>query len=373
MSTPELPFKLKNIYTTELVHSYSSLLKEIWNPFPIKTFNKKVFDDQWDNLELKERMRHISSQMQVALPPAYPEAAQIVKESAQQLIAKHGAKMTFEYGFMADFIERFGLEHPDISIPAIEQITQWTSAEFAVRPYLLKYPDRMCDQMYDWTFHSSPFVRRLASEGIRPRLPWGSGVPALKKDPTPVLRILENLKGDPAETVRRSVANNLNDISKDHPALVLKTITAWKGISEETDWVIKHASRGLLKKGDTKALKLFGFGAAPSQVSIEKFKCGKSVTIDGTLDFSFSIYNGSKKPVKTRLEYSIDFITSTGKISKKVFQIREKVMDGDTSEIIKRFQRFSDLTTRKHFPGRHRLAIILNGQEVGSAEFLVKR
>jgi 3-methyladenine DNA glycosylase AlkC len=372
MSTSDTPFKLKNIYTLELLRSYGLLIKEIWNPFPVKKFTNQVFNDEWPSLELKQRMRHISSQMQSSLPSPYAHATEIVTASAEHLIALHGARMTFEYGFMADFIERFGLDQPDISIPALEQITQWTSAEFAVRPYLLKYPDRMHQQMYDWSFHSSPFVRRLSSEGIRPRLPWGLGVPPLKRDPSPVLRILENLKNDPAETVRRSVANNLNDIAKDHPSLVLKTITGWKGTSEETEWVIKHASRGLLKKGDTKALKLFGFVSAPTGVIIEHFKCGKSVPIDGKLDFSFTIHNQGKKSVKTRLEYTIDFITSTGKNSIKVFQIREKVMEANRSESVKRFQRFSDLTTRKHFPGRHRLAIILNGQEVSSAEFMVK-
>lgn len=366
------PFKLKNIYTRDLIQGYGRIVKKVWPTFQEKNFLKKVFNSEWETLELKQRMRHISSQLFQSLPSGYEHAAHIIVSTVDDLIERHGSKMTFEYGFLADFIERYGLEHPEISIPALEKVTQWTSAEFAVRPFLLRYPDRMYAQMLHWSQHENPYVRRLSSEGIRPRLPWGQGIPVLKKDPSPILPILERLKNDPAETVRRSVANNLNDIAKDHPALVLKTIKSWKGISDDTDWIIKHASRGLLKKGDERALKFFGFDPATSSVVVQNLKCGKSVTIDGKLDFSFELLHQGKKPVKARIEYAIDYLTSTGKKSTKVFQIREKIMKPDTQETIFRFQRFANLTTRKHFPGNHKLSILLNGREVASASFLVR-
>ncbi len=367
-----VPFKLKNIYTQDLIQGYGRIVKQVWPSFQEKAFSKKVFNHEWEGLELKERMRHISSQINNTFPSGFEPASRIIVQTVDHLIHQHGSKMTFEYGFLADFIERFGLEYPDTSIPALEKITQWTSAEFAVRPFLLRYPDRMYVQMLQWSQHESPYVRRLSSEGFRPRLPWGQGIPILKKDPSPILPILECLKNDPAETVRRSVANNLNDIAKDHPALVLQTIKSWKGISNDTDWIIKHASRGMLKKGDERALKLFGFDPAISTVVVENLKCGKSVAIDDLLNFSFDIMNQGKKPVKARIEYAIDYLTSTGKKSAKVFQIREKIMQPDTQETISRFQRFANLTTRKHFPGHHKLSILLNGKEVASASFQVK-
>src|SRR5690606_12733236 len=190
--------------------------------FPVQDFLKSVFDKNWIKLELKERTRHISDQLRRHLPQNYKEATQILMETVRRMLAQSGEKMVFEHGFIPDFVERFGTDEPDVSIPAMETITRWTSAEFAVRPFLLKHPERMFAQMLDWSGHESAMVRRLSSEGFRPRLPWGMGVPVLKKDPSPILPVLEKLKNDPAETVRRSVANNLNDISKDHPGLVLQ-------------------------------------------------------------------------------------------------------------------------------------------------------
>jgi 3-methyladenine DNA glycosylase AlkC len=366
------PFKLKNVYTHDLIQGYAQLVKKVWPPFKEKAFLKNVFNHDWEALELKQRMRHVSSQLHHSLPAPYDQATKIVIGTVDRLIEKHGRKMSFAYGFLADFVERFGLEHPDISIPALEKITQWTSAEFAVRPFLLQYPDRMYAQMHRWSMHDDAYVRRLSSEGIRPRLPWGQGIPVLKKDPSPILLILENLKNDPAETVRRSVANNLNDIAKDHPALVLRTLKSWKGTSENTDWIIKHASRGLLKKGNEHALKLFGFDPATTTVRVENLKCGKAVAINEKLNFSFDVTHHGTKSAKVRLEYAVDYITSTGKTSTKVFQIWEKLLQPGITETIRRFQRFADLTTRKHFPGGHRLSILLNGKEVASASFRVR-
>ena len=137
---------------------------------------------------------------------------------------------------------------------AIEFITQFITCEFAVRPFLLKYGDKMMNQMRAWSLHKSHKVRRLASEGSRPRLPWAMAIPALKKNPMPVLTILENLKNDPSESVRRSVANNLNDISKDRPGMVLKIANAWKGQNKETDAIVRHGCRTLLKHGHPEVL-----------------------------------------------------------------------------------------------------------------------
>ena len=279
--------------------------------------------------------------------------------------------MVFEYGFLPDFIERFGLEQPDISIPALEQMTRWTSAEFAVRPYLRDYPERMYQQMQAWAWHRSPLVRRLATEGFRPRLPWGMGIPVLKKNPEIILPVLEQLKNDPTETVRRSVANNLNDISKDHPELVLEIADRWLGAHPDTDWVVRHACRGLLKKGHSTALKLFGFDPDLSVISISNFQHDASVIIGERFYFDFVLRNTGKKATMVRLEYAIDYQTLSGKISKKVFKISEfEIAPGEEKHFSKN-QRFQDFTTRKHYPGSHRLAILVNGQEQANGTFEV--
>lgn len=364
-------FKLKDIYTPELVSGFAQSVQKNWQAFPASAFQDLVFNADWQALELKERMRHISSCLQQVLPADYPEATQILVQTTEDFIQEQGEKMVFEYGFLPDFIERFGLEQPDISIPALEQITRWTSAEFAIRPYLRDYPERMYAQMQAWARHRSPLVRRLATEGFRPRLPWGMGIPVLKKNPEIILPVLEQLKNDPAETVRRSVANNLNDISKDHPELVLEIADRWLGTHPDTDWVVKHACRGLLKKGHPTALKFFGFDPDPSTISIANFQYDASVIIGERFYFGFALRNTGKKATMVRLEYAIDYQTLSGKISKKVFKISEfEIAPGEEKHFSKN-QRFQDFTTRKHYPGSHRLAILVNGQEQANGTFEV--
>ncbi len=365
------PFQLKNIYTPAFLKNYATLVQQVWSPFPADVFLKKVFDDTWEDLALKERMRHISVCLRATLPGEFRDAAGVLVGTAAQLIAENGEKMVFEYMFLPDFIEQYGVDDPEFSISALETITRCTSAEFGVRPFLLKYPDLMYPQMMQWASHPSFCVRRLASEGFRPRLPWGMGIPVLKKDPSPILPVLHLLKNDPTETVRRSVANNLNDISKDHPDVVLNIAGEWKGTHPDTDWIVRHACRGLLKNGHPVALSLFGFEPTLSTVSVTHLQCSPEVNIGGRLDFSFTLTNEAAADTKVRLEYIIDYITSTGKNSRKIFKIKELFMLPLQSEQISKYQRFQDFTTRKHFAGQHRIGIAVNGQVLQEAFFQV--
>lgn len=362
---------LKNIFSRPLLTGFSDDLRLVAPDFPQADFLSLVFDTRWEQLELKQRVRHISHSLRAVLPPDYPAAVAVLVRNVERYLAQHGDKLTFQYIFLPDFIETFGVEDPDSSLPAMETITRWSSAEFAVRPFLLRYPERMYGQMLDWSTHDSPMVRRLSSEGIRPRLPWGMGVPALKRDPSPILPILENLKNDPAETVRRSVANNLNDIAKEHPQLVLAIAERWRGISPETDWVLRHACRGLLKKGNAGALARFGFGQDVSGLALENLWCNPTVTIGDKLNFGFTLRNEGAQSLSVRLEYGIDYLTGTGKISSKVFKIKELEMSPGQTETIVKYQRFQDFTTRKHYPGEHRLYAIVNGQRLGEGKFEV--
>jgi 3-methyladenine DNA glycosylase AlkC len=367
-----VPFKLKDIYTRELLEGFAQLLSKVWSPFPGKVFVEEVFQPQWEALELKERMRHISDSLQTTLPAEYPMAVQILVNATQALIDHHGEKMVFEYGFLPDFVERFGLDHPDVSIPTLEKMTRWTSAEFAVRPYLKHYPARMYQQMRDWAEHTSWCVRRLATEGFRPRLPWGMGIPVLKREPQLILPVLEQLKNDPSESVRRSVANNLNDISKDHPELVLEIAGKWLGDNEETDWIVRHACRGLLKKGHSSALQLFGFNPEPNNITIASLQHDAEVKIGDRFHFQFTIHNEGKADSLVRLEYAIDYQTLSGKISHKVFKISEFTLAADEEKHFAKNQRFQNFTTRQHYPGEHLISIIVNGQVMGSGRFAVK-
>ena len=362
---------LKNIFSRRLLDPVAAEVQTVWPAFDTARFFHLVFDADWEGRELKQRVRHISHALRAVLPPHFPDAVSIVEKTTERYIVRHGEKLTFEYTFLPDFVEANGVDWPDESIAALETITQWSSAEFAVRPFLLRYLERMFAQMLVWSQHPSPMVRRLSSEGIRPRLPWGMGVPTLKRDPKPILPILENLRNDPAETVRRSVANNLNDIAKDHPALVLDIASRWLGYSPETDWVVRHACRGLLKKGNADALAYFGFEQGVAGVEVSALEATPQVPLGGRLHFSFSVKNTADMPTQIRLEYAIDYQTLSGKISTKVFKIKELELAAGVSESIARHQSFQDFTTRKHYAGPHRLRIVLNGQAAAELEFLV--
>jgi 3-methyladenine DNA glycosylase AlkC len=267
-----------------------------------------------------------------------------------------------------DFVEIYGLEDWERSMPALGYFTQFASAEFAVRPFLDRDPERAMVYMDRWSKHENPHVRRLASEGCRPRLPWAMALPKFKEDPRPILPILDRLKDDESESVRRSVANNLNDISKDNPGLVLETCEHWYGRSEQIDWVVKHGCRSLLKAGDTRALRLFGFGD-PAQIAVERLHVRETeLQIGDALFFAFELKVNGEEEIKLRLEYAINYVKAGGKTSKKIFQISERRYAPSTHKL-QRKQSLADMSTRKHYPGKHRLAVIVNGEEKAACFF----
>lgn len=212
-------------------------------------------------------------------------------------------------------------------------------------------------------------VRRLSTEGCRPRLPWAMALPFLKRDPAPILPILENLKSDDSESVRRSVANNLNDIAKDHPDQVIDIAERWLGKSKETDWVVKHGCRTLLKQGHPEALKLFGLGEVKG-VEIVDFKLKTpKISLGDYLEFSSLLVNKNDHKVHLRLEYAVYYVKANGTLSKKVYKISEKEYDAASSTLIERRQHFKPISTRKYHPGLHQIAMVVNGREFERHDF----
>lgn len=212
-------------------------------------------------------------------------------------------------------------------------------------------------------------VRRLSTEGCRPRLPWAMAIPSLKKNPIPIIPILEELKKDESESVRRSVANNINDISKDNPDMVIKLAKSWKGKTTETDKLIKHACRTLLKQGDLELLKIFGFGSI-NEIRIDNFEIlTPKVKVGTFLEFTFKLKNTSKIASKIRLEYGVYYQKANKTLSKKVYKISEKEYQGNSITKINRKQSFKIITTQKFHLGLHQLSIIINGKEFNKVDF----
>jgi 3-methyladenine DNA glycosylase AlkC len=273
------------------------------------------------------------------------------------------------YMYIPDFLAQYGLDDIQTSLGAMEKINMVTSCEFAIRPFLLLNQEAVMKQMLSWSKHPHQNIRRFASEGCRPRLPWGAAIPSFKKDPAPILPVLENLKADSAVYVQKSVANNLNDISKDHPGLVLKIVKRWQGNSPATDRIIKHACRGLLKNGHKEVLHLFGTGSH-IQCQVTKLKLSNATPkIKEEIHFEVDLELKESQAAKLRLEYIIYYLKANGSLSKKIFKINEAMYQPNKTQQFRKKHSFRDLTTRKHYPGTHFISIVVNGNEMVKQDF----
>jgi 3-methyladenine DNA glycosylase AlkC len=358
--------KLKDKYFTRAsTNAFGDLIRQYYSDFDKDRFVHLVFDDEWESREFKERMRHTTRCLHELLPENYKIALKILIEIAPFVKGAEGI-------ILPDYVELYGMDNWDLSLTALGHFTKYSSSEFAIRPFLHEDPERAMIYMNRWAEDENENVRRFASEGCRPRLPWAMALPQFKKDPSPVLDVLEKLKDDESEFVRRSVANNLNDISKDHPDLVLDICEKWYGQSKRTDWIVKQACRSMLKAGRERALLLFGY-MDPSNMSVDRLKLDKKIVAIGEdLCFSFDVNILGEKASKVRLEYGIDFVKANGKRSRKIFKITENTYKSGIHSFTKK-QSFSDMSTRKHYEGEHRVAIIVNGVEKAHSDFTVRR
>jgi len=359
---------IKDLYSEEFYERFSTVLKKTIPTVDKLEFKQLIFSDEFESYELKQRLSHTTKVLKHFFPKEFKEATVTMKTLIENLNSANMREQSMEFMFLPEYIEVYGIDDYENSVEAFEFITQFTSCEFAVRPFLKKYPKEMLSQMIAWSKHENNKVRRLASEGSRPRLPWAMALPSYKNDPSPILPILENLKKDSCEVVRRSVANNLNDIAKDNPDVVVEISKKWKGKSKETDALVKHACRTLLKQGDMQILKLFGFGCNNFKVSDFKV-ITPVVSIGGALEFSFSIINQEDKDQLLRLEYGLYYMKNNGKLARKVFKISEREIESNKIYEIQRKQSFKIISTRKFHTGLHQISIIVNGIEDKKLDF----
>jgi len=373
-----MPEALKDMFNKEFFDRFTKDLKLIIKDFNTRKFVSQIMDKEWERKEFKQRCCFITTVLKNYLPADYKDAIAKILELLDHLkdvfdfskVDDTTFGLSLEYGWVLDnFVEQYGLDDYETSIKAIEKITQFTSCEFAVRPFIIKYPKEMMKQMLVWSKHEHWGVRRLSSEGCRPRLPWAMALPKLKENPAPIIPILENLKNDVSRFVRLSVANNLNDIAKDNPETVINLVKKWQGKSENINWVIKHGSRTLLKQGNAEVLEIFGFGAAKS-ITIKDFKISTpKVKIGESLEFGFKLMNNSLEKAKIRLEYGIYYQKANKTLSKKVCKISEKEYEKKSATEITRKHSFRVVTTRVLHSGLHQVSIIINGKEIEKYDF----
>jgi len=362
---------LKNLYSPLFYDRLSTTLLKTIPGFDKELFLSKIFTSEFEAKELKERMRHTTIVLHEFLPKDFSKAYNLLEKTIKEL-QKSNSEGGLAHIFLPDYIEVYGIDDYKTSVKALEFTTQFITCEFAIRPFLIKYGEEMIDQMEKWSFHENHKVRRFASEGSRPKLPWAMAVPSLKKNPEKVLAILENLKSDSSEFVRRSVANNLNDIAKDHPEKVLEIASGWRGISKETDAIVKHGARTLLKQGHPEILKIYGLQSG--NIDVENFEIATpKVKIGESLEFSFTIKNNNDTAQIVRLEYGVYYKKSKGHLAKKVFKISEREYLAKETIKINRKQSFKIITTRVFYAGNHQLSIIINGEEkqIGNFELIL--
>lgn len=354
-----MPELLKNVYTTEYLEKVARAILQVQSSFSGQKFIEKIVADDWPELALKARMRRIAQSLREFLSPDYRQALSVLQKVAYQFTG-------FPAMFFPDFVECFGMEDYDASINALEIFTEFSSSEFAIRPFIVRYRQTL-KQMQNWADSDNHHLRRLSSEGCRPRLPWAMALPEFKKNPQAILPILETLRADKSLYVRKSVANNLNDISKDHPQLVLEIAQRWQGQSTESDWIIRHACRTLLKRGDSRALALFGFADAP-EIGVKDFYCDDQVILGNALRFDVTLHTPAVQLGRLRVEYHLHFLRARGDYGKKVFHWFEGEVTESQKKISKNL-RFQAMTTRRYCLGPQQLAVVVNGLEMQRVSF----
>lgn len=324
-----------------------------------------------DDLEMMDRVRRFSSALRAELPDDMEAGLRIVTESLPPIL---DGTDSVTHGYLqwpiGQLIADHGVEHLDASWEAMIALTQRLTSEFAIRPFVERYPDEVFARLQALTGHESAHVRRWCSEGIRPRLPWGKRLDALVADPSPIFPVLEALKDDPSLYVRKSVANCLNDVAKDHPEAVLAIAARWmEGASEERAWVVKHALRTLVKAGDPRALEVLGFGppkglTASLSVSPERVAIGEHVTLSLTIE--------SAVRCELLVDYRVHYRKSNGEARPKVFKWKTlSVRAGETASLTKK-QPMRVTTIRPLYPGEHVVDVQVNGVVLAESRFSLR-
>lgn len=329
-----------------------------------QAFSTATTDAQWPELSLNQRVAFLCGRLETIIGPevetAKPALLQIVRAFRQD----HYPDQGYALMFLPHYLLVHGHQSPGTALAIMEHLTQLVSGEFAVRPLILQEPAMVMTQLLAWTTHPVDSVRRFASEGCRPRLPWGMALKPFQQDPSPIWPILTNLRADDSLFVRKSVANNLNDISKDHPEQALAWAKKHLDDNQHTRWIINHGLRTLLKAGHPEALALMGWHA--TSMATATLVIPTSIRMGETMEAGITLELSAPLP-QARVELGVFFhrprTAGTEKQSRKVFMVSKTMLQAGSYNFSWHYQ-FQDKTTRKHYPGPHRMQVILNGQVV---------
>lgn len=366
---------LKRFFDPALVQGIADEIAAVHPGFPRARFVAEATRGL-ARLELMDRARHVARALARCLPSRTEEALDVIVRSlGPPLAATEGHGMApFRYLPHTLFVAEHGLACIEEALAAQHALTQRCSAEFSIRAFLEREPRRTLARLAEWTRDPSPHVRRLVSEGTRPRLPWAGRLRAFQAEPGPVLALLERLKDDPEPTVRRSVANSLNDVGKDHPARLLEVARRW--------WVrapaprrrlVEHALRTLVKRGDARALRILGFGGGEGVSVTRVCPTPPRPRIGGRVDVEVTVENRGARAVAVVLDLVVHFVKRDGRARPKVFKGRTGRLAAGERLVVTKGISLAQHTTRTHHPGRHAVDVCVNGRTRGRGTFTLRR
>ncbi|HVS32014.1 MAG TPA: DNA alkylation repair protein [Thermoanaerobaculia bacterium] len=368
-------YTLKEFFSRDLVRRLAGDIHRVHPDFPAKAFISRA-GAGLEDLELLDRARHLARVLAQFLPPAYPEAIDVLLRSlgpeheSDELLGVGMAP--FYYMPHVLFVAERGLDHFDLSMRAQYELTKRFSAESSIRFYIDQHPERTFAILRRWIGDENAHVRRLVSEGTRLRLPWAPRVRWLDEHPERVLELLELLKDDPSTMVRRSVANNLNDLGKVHPELLARTCASWRAdTTAERRALIEHALRSAIKRGDPDALRLLGFGGRAA-VAVEGVEFRPSrVAIGGRVSMTFILRSTSKKSQDLLVDVAVHFVKARGDAKAKVFKLKSIELPPRGRAAFETAFSLAVHTTRVPQPGTHAVDVLVNGKPYRAGSFEV--
>jgi 3-methyladenine DNA glycosylase AlkC len=369
--------RLKDFFGERVVRAIAEDLTAAHRGFDQSGFVARSLDGL-EKLELIARGGQIAEALHEYLPRPFSRAAKVILRSlsaGSRELGLGGGPLPASFRYLPHvlFVQRYGLADFESSMRVQYELTQRFTAESSIRPFLVRYPEQTLARLTIWASDPNVHVRRLVSEGTRPRLPWAPRLRAFQRDPRPVLELLELLKDDPERYVQRSVANNLNDIGKDHPETAVEVCRRWaRGAPPERLWIVRHALRSLIKSGHRGALETLGVGRRP-RVRIGRVELAPaSVELEQELRFCFELSSLSSTPQPLMIDYAVHFVKANGSTSPKTFKLKRLTLEPSERVLLAGKVSFAKLTTRRHYPGLHRLELSINGVTEPLGEFEVR-
>ena len=369
---------LKHLLNDTVPPRIAAMVSRAWRKFDTTAFLQQA-QPGYESLELMARGQRIAQALQAHLPQDVPRALRVLVDSMDSPMGLDAAGepdagdrpySAFLYLPHSIYIGAHGLQHFEAAMAAQHALTQRFTAEFCIRPYLLHHQGATLARLREWAQDDNAHVRRLVSEGTRPRLPWAPRLPALQANPQLALPLLDVLKDDPSSYVRRSVANHLGDIAKDHPDLAVGTARTWlQGAPAPREALVRHGLRFLIKRGDAGALDALGVGHAvaldvrAARVLPARARIGDKVRIEAEL------HNPTPLPQRVLADLKVHYVKAHGGAAPKVFKLQTLDIAPGATVAVGKTLSLQQMTTRTHYPGAHQVELVLNGRPQPLGQF----